>query len=45
LRLRIGREECECARVFVGWEWEVVEEGARGRAKTGIFGAVMAVVV
>ena len=38
LRLRIGRERriWLCRRWFVGCEWVVVEEGARGRAKRGI---------
>ena len=39
LRLRIGKEEglWLCTRGFVGCEWVVVEEGARGSAKRGIF--------
>ena len=43
LRLRIGREVWRGTRVFVGWKCEVVEEGARGRAKSGILGFVMVV--
>jgi hypothetical protein len=31
--------------VFVGWECDVVEEGARGRAKSGILVFVMVVVI
>jgi hypothetical protein len=37
LRLRIVREGCAYGWVFVGFEWDVVEEAARGSAKRGIF--------
>lgn len=37
LRLRIVREGCAYGWVFVGLEWDVVEEAARGSAKRGIF--------
>ncbi len=43
LRLRIVREGCAYLRVFVGLEWDVVEEAARGSTKRGIF--TMAVVL
>ncbi len=41
LRLRILREGCAYVRAFVGLEWDVVEEAARGSAKSGILTMVV----